>query len=92
MGLCYHWDPRKAASNFAKHGVSFDEGMTVFADPLAKIFDDEVHSLQEAREIIIGHSVRRRLLLVAFVARDDVVRVISARTATRRERLDYEER
>lgn len=50
----FEWDPRKAASNRKKHEVSFEEALTVFADPLARIFDDEDHSLDEPREIIIG--------------------------------------
>jgi uncharacterized DUF497 family protein len=76
----------------AKHGVAFDEATTVFADPLAVIFDDEEHSQDEIREIIVGHSILERLLLVSFTQRDeDIVRIISARKATKRERRDYEE-
>ena len=52
----FEWDPKKAASNLSKHRVAFEEGLTVFADPLAKIFDDEDHSTEGQREIIIGHS------------------------------------
>ena len=61
------WDRNKANSNFEKHGVSFDEARTVFDDPLARIFSDEDHSESERREIIVGHSIFRRLLLVSFV-------------------------
>ena len=68
-----------------------DEALTVFAEPLARIFDDEDHSVDERREIIIGHSVRVRLLVVCFSERGDTVRIFSARRATRRERGDYEE-
>jgi uncharacterized DUF497 family protein len=57
---------------------------------LALIFDDELHSQQEARQIIIGHSDRKRLLLVSFTARGDIIRLISARKATSHERRDYE--
>lgn len=72
--------------------MPFAETSTVFGDPLAAIFDDEIHSIAESREIIIGHSYQGRLLLVAFTERDKmVVRIISARAATRRERKDYEE-
>jgi hypothetical protein len=67
------------------------EAQTVFVDPLARIFDDEVHSAEEEREIIIGHSSGDRLLLVCFTERGDVIRIISARKATNRERNDYEE-
>jgi uncharacterized DUF497 family protein len=64
--------------------------MTVFADPLARIFPDEEHSVTEMREIIIGHSARH-LLVVSFTGSEDRVRIFSARKATRTERKDYEE-
>lgn len=91
MSIRFEWDRKKAAANLAKHGVSFEEGLTVFSDALACIFDDEDHSVQEDREIIVGHSTTRRLLLVCFTAREESIRIFSARKATRRERLDYEE-
>jgi len=91
MSLKFEWDRRKAASNLSKHRVPFEEALTVFADLLARIFDDEEHSIEEEREIIIGHSVKRRLLVVCFAARGESVRIFSARKATRRERRDYEE-
>ena len=72
-------------------GVTFEEALTVFLDPLARIFDDEDHSFEEAREIIIVHSVNQRLLLVCFTARGTSIRIFSARQATGRERQDYEE-
>jgi len=88
----FEWDPTKAASNIRKHGVSFDEAVTVFKDPLAFIFDDTTHSEQEHREIIIGTSALRRMILVCFVERlEDIVRIISACPATRQEIKDYEE-
>jgi uncharacterized DUF497 family protein len=74
-----------------KHGVSFEEAKTVFDNVLAVIFDDEAHSLDEQREIIIGHSRRNRLLLVSFTERPNAIRIISARIATRREHEDYEQ-
>jgi uncharacterized DUF497 family protein len=75
-----------------KHGASFQEAQTVFLDPLARIFDDELHSVNELREIIVGHSSDGRLLLVSFTEREiGLVRMISARRATKRERSDYEE-
>jgi hypothetical protein len=73
------------------HGISFEEGATVFADPPAAIFHDEVHSEQEQREIIVGHAARNRLLLVSFTERAGAIRIISARQATKKERRDYEE-
>jgi uncharacterized DUF497 family protein len=91
MRLKFEWDPRKAASNFSKHGVSFQEALMVFGDPLARIFDDEHHSVEEQREIIIGHSAKERLLIVCFTAQGGAVRIFSARKATRRERKEYEE-
>jgi len=65
MFLQFEWDSKKAKANLEKHGVSFEEGLTVFADLLARIFDDEEHSNDERREIIIGHSIKRRLALVS---------------------------
>lgn len=87
----YEWDSTKANSNFKKHGVSFEEAQTVFDNPLAMIFDDELHSsLAEYRETIIGHSQQSRLLLVSFTERPQGIRIISARLTTQREREDYE--
>ncbi|PZO46404.1 MAG: hypothetical protein DCF15_20315 [Phormidesmis priestleyi] len=71
--------------------VSFEEAKTVFDNPLAVIFTDEAHSTDESREIIIGHSQRNRLMLIAFTERQDSIRIISARPATRQEREDYEQ-
>lgn len=87
----FEWDGDKKKSNERKHGVSFEEAATLFADPLALIFDDEWHSSKEVREIIIGHSANQRLLIVSFTERNGVVRLISAREATNKERKDYEE-
>jgi uncharacterized protein len=60
----FQWDSKKATANMRKHGISFDEAVTVFKDPLALIFDDKAHSEYEYREIIIGHSLLNRLILV----------------------------
>lgn len=87
----FEWDEEKARSNHRKHGVSFEEAKTVFDDPLAAIFDDERHSAGEQREIIIGHSGKRQVLLVFFTERPQAVRIFSARSATKREKKDYEE-
>jgi uncharacterized protein len=62
MSLEFEWDPKKAEANRATHGIDFEEALTVFRDPQARIFDDEKHSQTEPREIFIGHSVRQRLL------------------------------
>ena len=90
--MTFQWDPRKADSNLRKHGIGFEVAMTVFRDPLAVIFPDEAHSEFEDREVIVGHSEHGRLLIVCFVERaGGRVRIISARRATTRELLDYEE-
>ena len=91
MAERFEWDSKKAASNLKRHGTSFEEAVGVFGDPLARIFDDEDFAVGERREIIIGHSTRNRLLLICFIEREDVIRIISARKATRNERKDYEE-
>ena len=87
----FEWDARKAEANLKNHGVSFEEALTVFADPLGTIFDDLDHSTSERRELIIGHSAEHRLLVVSFTERNMRTRIISARDATARERRDYEE-
>jgi uncharacterized protein len=91
MSFEFEWDPKKAEQNLKKHGVAFEEALTVFADSLARIFDDPDHSTDEIREIIIGHSEKQRLLLVGFIERGSRVRIIGARRATKRERQDYEQ-
>lgn len=91
MGLRFEWDDGKARLNRRDHGVGFEEAATVFVDPLGRIFDDEAHSAEEEREILIGHSSEDRLLLICFTERRDAIRIISARKATRKERHEYEE-
>jgi len=87
----YEWDNRKAAANLRKHGVSFDEAFSVFMDPLATTYADPDHSNVEDRELIVGLSVRRRILVVCYAVRAGTVRITSARRATRRERRTHEE-
>ncbi len=92
MELFFEWDKKKAKMNLQKHNVDFEEAKTVFYNPLSKIFDDEIHSIKERREIIIGHSTKNRILIVIFNERkQNLIRIISARTATSKERKDYEE-
>lgn len=91
MSFVFEWDPRKADANATKHGVTFEEARAVFVDPLAQIFDDPDHSLDERREIIIGQGPRGRILVVCFTERGGRVRIVSARPVTRRERKAYEE-
>ena len=92
MGVRFEWDGNKAISNLKKHDIGFEEASSVFNDTLAMIFDDEDHSEEENREIIVGQSLLKRLLLVCFVERaENLIRIISARKATKQERTDYEE-
>jgi uncharacterized DUF497 family protein len=91
MSLEFEWDATKAEANRARHGIEFEEALTVFRDPLARIFEDEGHSEDEPREIIIGHSLKQRLVVACFIVRATRIRIISARKATRLERKDYEE-
>jgi uncharacterized DUF497 family protein len=82
------WDPRKAQVNTLKHRVTFEEAATVFADPLALVVEDAVHP---ERALIIGESMMNRIILTVFCQfEENVVRVISARLATRHERRHYE--
>jgi len=84
------WDPEKAERNRSKHGVTFDEAVTVFFDPLAVTFEDAEHSFEEPRLITIGYSTDQRLLLVSHTEQSDTIRTISARQATPRERKRHE--
>ena len=87
--LRFTWDPAKA--NAAKHGVSFAEAQTVFLDDRARLIDDPEHSQNEARFLLLGLSVRLRVLVVVHAYRETtgVIRLISARRATPRERQQY---
>ncbi len=86
----FEWDPKKAKRNLSKHGISFEEAVTVFYDPLSATFDDPDHSVGEPRFITIGLSSRGRLIVVAHTERREAVRIISARAATQRERKKHE--
>ena len=91
MPYRFEWDRRKTLATRRKHGVSFDEASTVFDDPLAVTFEDDAHSNSDNRELIIGHSVNGQLLMVSFAERPgSIIRMISARPATPKERRDYE--
>lgn len=92
MALTFEWDPLKAALNLARHGVSFEEAVTVFADPLANMVNDPRHSFGEERFVLFGFSRLNRLLGVMFTEQEpERIRLFSARRATRRERHAYEE-
>ena len=89
--MIYEWDAGKAAANLKKHRVSFEDATSVFLDPLAVTFPDPDHSLEEHREITIGHTMREELVFVAHCERGKRIRIISARLAARLERRQYEE-
>lgn len=85
----FDWDAKKAKSNLAKHGVSFDEAATAFDDVSGAYYPDALHA---ERFILIGFSARHRLLFVVHAeVDDDTIRIISARKATKNERKHYEE-
>ena len=86
----FEWDPEKAKQNLKKHGVSFEEALTVFFDPLSATFDDPDHSVGEYRNITIGLSSHGRLLVVAHTEEKEGLRIISARPATAHERKKHE--
>ena len=92
MDADFEWNAPKAAENRRKHGVSFEDAVTAFADPLGVTVTDPDHSSPaERRYILIGRSARGRLLVVSHAERGAAIRIISARPATRREREQYEE-
>jgi uncharacterized DUF497 family protein len=85
------WDPKKAGANARKHGVSFAEASTALRDTLAVTGSDPDHSLGEERFVTFGVSAKGILLVVSHTEEEDVIRIISARPATRKERKIYEE-
>jgi uncharacterized DUF497 family protein len=87
----FEWDPEKARSNLRKHKVSFEEAATALKDPMAATGCDPDHSVGEERFVTFGVSGRGRLLVVAHTEKDDTIRIISARIASRGERKIYEE-
>lgn len=86
----FEWDEEKAEANRTKHGVSFPEASTVFGDPLSLTQYDPDHSDDEDRYVTMGESSDGRLLVVSHTDRDNRIRIISARRATRRDRKAYE--
>ena len=92
MDLRFEWNEAKAAANLDKHGISFDEGQTVFGDPdTITLFDDQ-HSDVEDRFIDIGMSANGRILVVVYTENEARIRIISCRRATPKERRQYEQR
>ena len=93
--MVFNWSETKAVLNEQKHGVSFEEAATAFRDVNAQIYDDDEHSEDEERFILLGYSIISHLLMICHCYRgkdDDVIRIISARKANRYERQKYEER
>ena len=91
MGYEFEWDPAKERTNRRKHGVSFDEATSIFADPFSLNMSDPSHSVAEERFLVLGRSAKARLLLVAYAERGFRTRLISARTASPAERRLYDE-
>lgn len=87
----FEWDNNKAIANLQKHGVSFAEAATVFGDPLSTTFPDPDHSINESRFITIGLSTSGKIIILSHTDREDRIRIISARKATRKEQRFYEE-
>ncbi|MDR1668605.1 MAG: BrnT family toxin [Oscillospiraceae bacterium] len=87
----FEWDEHKNRANVQKHGISFNEAVTVFSDTHAVVIADEEHSVQEDRFVILGLSKNPRLLVVCHCYRetDTVIRIISARKATKQEEKQY---
>jgi uncharacterized DUF497 family protein len=85
----FEWDAQKAMANLRKHGVSFDEAMTVFADDQSITIPDPDHSEGEERFLVVGSSSRGRILVVSHAERGENIRIISARRADARERRKH---
>lgn len=90
MSLIFEWDQNKAVSNLSKHNVSFEEASTIFGDDNALTIADPAHSIIEERKIIMGWSINERILVAVFTERGNSIRIISARSASRKERKQYE--
>ena len=91
MALMFEWDPIKARTNLQKHGVSFSEAASAFMDQLSVTIPNPAHSDDEERFLLLGLSDAERLLIVVHTIRGETIRIISARTANRRERSQYEQ-
>ncbi len=89
----FEQDENKAAGNIEKHGISFEQATTVFSDEYAVLFDDPDHSDEEDRFILLGMSIAANMLIVCHCTReeDSVIRIISARKATKTESEQYNE-
>ena len=91
MALIFEWDDKKAKLNYLKHTVTFEEASTAFGDDLSITIEDPLHSQNENRFILIGKSITNKTLIVVHIEKSDIVRIVSARNATKKEQKLYEE-
>jgi uncharacterized DUF497 family protein len=91
LALNFEWDNNKAKSNLIKHNISFEEATTTFCDILSITIEDPLHSENENRLILIGKSIKNKTLLVVHIEQTYSIRIISARKATKKEQIFYEE-
>ena len=91
MSLRFEWNRKKVLLNIRKHGITFEEASTVFGDFLSITIPDTYHSIGEDRFITVGTSIKGRIVVVMHTERHDVIRIISARKATKNERNQYEQ-
>jgi len=87
----FEWDSEKAKNNFQKHGIKFEEAKSVFYDPFALYIEDKIHSIGEERFNLIGLTQTGKLIVISFTERNNAIRIISSRLATKKERKNYEE-
>lgn len=92
MSFRFEWDKEKAEENIEKHGLSFEEAITVFGDPYSLTIHDPDHSIGEDRYVDLGESVSGKILVVVYTERGENIRVISCREATASEQSQYEQR
>jgi uncharacterized protein len=90
MTSSFEWNQEKAERNLQKHGVAFEEAVSIFDDLLCFVIDDPNHSIRERRFVALGYSIAQRLLIVVYTERKDKIRIISARPSTKPERRTYE--
>ena len=91
MGLAFEWGSAKARRNLKKHGISFREGATAFADMLSYTIPDSEHSVEEQRFLLLGLTSKGQLVVISHTERSDRIRIISVRAASSRERKQYEQ-
>lgn len=92
MGLTFEWDERKAKSNYKKHKVTFEEAATVFGNPFSLTIVDPLHSTPlQKRFVIVGQTLKGKIVVVVHCEDGNTIRIISARISSRQERRNYEE-